>query len=109
MEESTSVATKGIFSQRNSIWARYDVKKPRLPTKAELEENPARWVDDPNNRPSTFSLFIGVHNLELNSSLLKILEDFSDNKVLPNLTLLHGAKGNLLISQYDYISSLMKV
>ena len=93
IDECPSYANKNIFSQRNSLWSKYVVEKPRLPSSEELDGSAVRWVDDPINRPSTFSLFVGVHNLDLNRSLRKIIDDFSDSRILPNIVLLHGARG----------------
>ena len=97
IDDCPSYANKNIFSQRNSLWSKYVVEKPRLPSSEELNGSALRWVDDPINRPSTFSLYVGVHNLDLNRSLRKIIDDFSDSRILPNIVLLHGAKGNSFV------------
>lgn len=93
MEDKFSYASKNIFSQCNSIWSKYEVKKPRLPTLQELQSNAKRWIDDPGNRPSSFSLYIGVHNIELSRALLRICQDFADSNNLPTVVLLSGAGG----------------
>jgi predicted alpha/beta-fold hydrolase len=94
--ENRSYADQNLFSQCNTIWKKYEVNKARLPTAEETENESYRWSDDPRNRPTSFALFIGVHNLELSRKLLGISENFADKKTLPVAVLLHGAKGGLV-------------
>ena len=93
MGENFSYASKNIFSHLNPIWTLYEVKKSRLPILKELERDSKRWIDDPNNRPSTFSLYIGVHNIDLSRALLRISQDFAEFNNLPIAILLYGARG----------------
>lgn len=93
MEDKYSYASKNLFSQCNSIWAKYEVKKPRLPTLQELEKKAKRWTDDPENRPSSFSLYIGAHNIDLSRALLRISQEFAETNLLPMAVLLYGARG----------------
>lgn len=92
MAEALSYASKNLFFQNNTIWSKNEVKKPRLPTLEELDTSTCRrWVD--TERPDSFSLFIGDHNISLNSALLTLIEDFVDANALPKAVLLHGARG----------------
>jgi hypothetical protein len=97
--EDKLYAGKNLFSQCNSIWAKYEVKKPRLPTINEVEKKAKRWVDDADSRPSAFSMYIGLHNIDLSRALLRISQEFADTNALPKVVLIYGARGKARIVQ----------
>lgn len=82
---------KTIWSQKYKLWKLYGVRKPRLP---EPDENKIRWVDNPQHRPHTFSLFIGKHNDAVVKAFTELKSSFENEKILPFVLIVHGPSGS---------------
>lgn len=85
-----SYAERTIWSSRFKGWARYYVKKPRLP----VEADKARWVDLPKYKPSSFKGVSGTHNTTIIRSLMNFVGNFESLKSLQDLTIIHGPSGS---------------
>lgn len=80
-----------IWSQRYRLWKRYEVHKPRLPN--DLYRN-TRLIENSENIPKAFSLFVGKHNTGIFTALTEVLEKFEKIKLLPDVLTIHGPSGS---------------
>ena len=95
-DEPKLYAEKDYWSQQHMIWKKMLVKKPRLPTSKELtpDKSTPRWRDDKALWPPAFLLFSGKHNEGTIQALVKICEEFEDDKRSPPSLVIYGAKGS---------------
>jgi hypothetical protein len=80
-----------IWSQRYKQWNRYQVRKPRLPSPLYIN---TRLVDNEDNIPKSFNLFVGKHNTPIFQALYEILDKFEKAKLFPEVLTLHGPSGS---------------
>lgn len=77
-----SYAETQIWSGRYSLWKKYDVSKPKLPTSTDDPQNyETRWIAKLYS--TGFNSIVGVHNNRAVEGLKKIAEDLMSNGNFP--------------------------
>lgn len=108
-------AEREFWSPQATLWRRYAVPRPRLPTEA---EHRMRWVDQVSQAPQTFSAFLGQQRRQQQeqeqegeeageegrrkdqdgegpfAQLQEWMEVFEDQQLLPDVIILAGPPGS---------------
>jgi len=69
-------------------------KKSSAPPPPPPPPPPLRWRDDQSLWPTAFLLFVGEHNEKIVKSLVKLTEEFEDDKRSPSSLIVYGARGS---------------
>lgn len=88
-KKNQSYAESNYFSQRHKFWRQFIVPKPRLPK----EDDKQRWVGRKFIPPS-YKNMIGKHNEAICKTLYDIGDNFEENPMLPDKTIIYGPGGS---------------
>lgn len=95
-----------IWSQGFKAWARYHVKKPKLPTAADKP----RWVEAVRFKPGSFKAISGTHNAAAVKVLANFVFNFESLKSMQELLVIHGPLGSgKSMLAYIYTQELSEV
>lgn len=90
-KEEGGYAEREIWSGRFRGWARFDVKKPRLPT---TDADKADWIESFRGRPTTLNGLLGKSNEAACRTLQQYLNQFEGTKNLQDLNIISGPAGS---------------